>query len=151
MSCVAENQSTNRISNQQHSAACKSKGGQPAVNAVVVPGSLVYVKADGDKTKSRERYLVVKVEGNSCTVQKIANTQLRSKTYQLKLSEVFPVQSELSPVTVIHLEDSDSESETVVPFNNTSSRDIRDRVKTVSVILSRIGLLKNYPPPPPPS
>ncbi len=108
---LADSQKDHRAANQDYSSLSKSKGGQLAQNAVVIPGSLVYVKADGDKTKARERYLVVKVVGDSCTVQKISKS-LRSKSYQLKLSEVYPVVSDLPPIPDHVVPNSDSESDT---------------------------------------
>ena len=118
---LAEHQSQLRSANQQYSAKCKSRGHPSADNADVVEGSLVYVKSEGDKTKARERYLVVKVLGDSCTLQKISKSQLRSKPYQLKLTEVYPVVSELPPLEASCTpEDSDSDCE---PVDTVPTRD----------------------------
>ena len=106
---LAEDQNNLRVANQQYSARSKSHGAPPAADAEVVPGSLVYIKNDGDKTKARERYLVVKVIGDSCTLHKISKSQFRSKPYELKLSEVYPVLSDLPPHSTLLESDSDSE------------------------------------------
>ena len=112
---LAEIQNDARTANQQYSSMSKSNGGRPAEDAVVMPGSIVYIKSDGDKTKARERFLVVKVLGSSCTLQKLSKTQLRSKPYQLKLSEIYPVVTELptSVDRVLPTSDSESDSEIV--------------------------------------
>ena len=58
--------------------------------------------------------MVTKIIGDSCTLQKIAKTQFRSKPYQLKLTEIFPVTSELPTSTSANFpidDDSDSDSE----------------------------------------
>ena len=119
---LAEDQSNLRAANQEYSSRSKAKGSSPAADAVVVAGSLVYIKGEGDKTKARERYLVVKVLGDSCTLQKITKSQLRSKPYELKLHEVYPVLSDLLPPVDSSFTDSDSESEIIiaVPQNNTA-------------------------------
>lgn len=109
---IAENQQNVRVANQQYSAKSKSHGNPSAQPAEVRNGSLVYIKDDGDKTKSRERYMVTKIIGDSCTLQKIAKTQFRSKPYQLKLTEIYPVTSELPTSSGNFLiDDSDSDSE----------------------------------------
>jgi hypothetical protein len=107
---IAEDQSHMRAANQQYSAKSKSRGNAPAQPADVSCGSLVYIKGDGDKTKSRERYMVTKIAGDSCTLQKIAKSQFRSKPYQLKLTEIYPVTSEL-PTNLIPFPDDDSDSD----------------------------------------
>ena len=54
-------------------------------------GSLVYIKTDYDKTKTRDRYLVVSKEKDYCVLQKLLKSYLRPKKYLPKLTEVFPV------------------------------------------------------------
>ena len=111
---IAEDQSHLRAANQQYSAKSKSRGNPSARQADVQCGSLVYIKKDGDKTRSRERYIITNISGDSCTLQKIAKSQLRSKPYQLKLTEIYPVPSELptTPIT-FPADDSDSDAENV--------------------------------------
>ena len=48
-----------------------------------------------DKTRCRDRYIVIDVNNGCCTVQKFVKSQLRSKKYQLKLTEVYPVSPDL--------------------------------------------------------
>ena len=108
---IAERQLHQRVANQQYSAKCKSRGRPSAELADIQRGSLVYIKEDGDKNKARERFLVTKIVGDSCTLQKIAKSQFRSKPYQLKLSEVYPVTSDIPAVLDYFPADSDSDSE----------------------------------------
>ena len=84
---LAEQQQHLCAANQHYSAKSKARGRPPATAASVKPGSLVYVKGEGDKTKSRESHIVIDISGDSCTLRKLSKSQLRSKSYQLKLSE----------------------------------------------------------------
>ena len=91
---LSEEQAEIRATNQQHSAKHKAGGKGAAKLASVVKGSLVYIKSEGGKHTARSRYIVVDVSDDYRTLQKLAKSTLRSKKYQLKLSEVYPVQSE---------------------------------------------------------
>ena len=68
---------------------------------------------EGDKTRSRERYMIVKISGNTCKAIKLQKTNLPKKEYDLKLTEVFPVAStiEISQSGSKGLESSDDELE----------------------------------------
>ena len=110
---IAECQSDMRVANQEYSAKSKSRGNPPAQAADICCGSLVYLKDDGNKNKSRERYIVTKILGDSCTLQKITKSQLRSKPYELKLTEIYPVVSELPTIhdpLVVDCSDDDTDS-----------------------------------------
>ena len=76
---LSEQQSQLRIANQESSAKHKARGNPPAQEACVREGSLVYIKSEGDKNCARDRYLVVGVDGEGCTLQKFVKSQLRSK------------------------------------------------------------------------
>ncbi len=91
---LSEQQSELRAANQLYSAKHKAGGKPLAKSASVGKGSLVYIKSEGDKHNARSRYLVVDILKDCCTLQKFAKSQLRSKKYQLKLSEIYPVQPE---------------------------------------------------------
>ena len=118
---LSEDQSTLRAASQQYSARCKAKGNPPALAADVMPGSLVYIKSDGDKAQGRERYLVTTVKGNSCTLQKLSESKLRSKPYQLKLTEIYPVTPDL-PLADENLRCDTDEDEDVVSVIDSSHR-----------------------------
>ena len=91
---LSEQQSDLRAANQLYSATHKAGGKSLAKSASVTNGSLVYIKSEGDKHTARSRYLVVDVCDDFCTLQKFVKSQLRAKKYQLKLCEVYPIQSE---------------------------------------------------------
>ena len=88
---VNDIKTTARQQNHLPSAKFKARGGPPAGRAYVKVGSLVYIKGDHDKTKARDRYLVVSIENDYCVLQKLLKSTLRHKKYRLKLTEVFPV------------------------------------------------------------
>ena len=77
-----------------HMASARSKAKCPPLPiADIEVGDLVYLNADKEKGKCRERYLVVNVEQDWCNVRKFTDTQLRSMTYRVKKSECFLVPS----------------------------------------------------------
>ena len=94
---LSEQQSQQRVANQEYSARHKARGKPPANEAQITKGSLVYIKSEGDKTQARNRYIVVDTADGCCTVQKFVKSQLRSKQYQLKLTEVYPCLLYTSP------------------------------------------------------
>ena len=47
--------------------------------------------SDKDKTRAREKYIVVSKSGEWCKVRKFTRNQYRSKIYDVKLSEVYPI------------------------------------------------------------
>ena len=96
---LSEQQGQLRVANQQYSSKHKARGNPPAQEANIVKGSLVYIKSDGNKTRGRDRFIVVEVNGDSCVVQKFVKSQLRSKRYPLKLTEVYPVSPDLIEIS----------------------------------------------------
>lgn len=113
---ICETKTNSRKANHASSAKHKARGGHLASIADVKVGSLVYIKSERDKTKPRDRYIIVSIEGDSCLLQKLVKSQLRSKRYLLKLTEIIPVvplsdgsQSYRLP----SMEDSDSDTETI--------------------------------------
>ena len=98
-SVLTELQINTRCTNQASSSKHKASGGKLAEAADVSVGSLVYIKDDSSKLKARDRYIVVKLEGNRCHVKKLLKSSLRDRSYDMKLTEVFPVST-----NVIHNE-----------------------------------------------
>ena len=113
---LSEQQSELRAANQSASAKSKSKGKPSAQNAHIKKGSLVYIKADGSKTACRDRYIVVNVDDEYCVVQKFVKSQLRSKRYQLKLTEIYPVVADpiIIPGNIRGCDDTVDDSEDVM-------------------------------------
>ena len=55
-------------------------------------GDLVYIVSDGDKTKAREKYLVTDLcSDNMCLVRKFNKSQFWSRSYKVKMCELYPV------------------------------------------------------------
>ena len=129
---LSEQQSELRAANQMASAKSKSKGKPSAENACIKQGSLVYIKADGSKNTCRERYIVVSIDKDYCVVQKFVKSQLRSKRYHLKLTEVYPVvpDSIIIPGNIRGCDDTvdDSEDSTSVDVSHQLGDPLRNPV-----------------------
>ena len=92
---LANQQERIRERNRKSSSKHKSKGGPPAKRAEIDIGSLVYIKREGDKTKSKEKYIVTNVRDDMCQVQKFVKDQLRSRRYDVLLTEIVPISSDM--------------------------------------------------------
>ena len=104
-----------RVKNHPHSVKSKAPQGQSPSSALVEVGDLVYLYADRNKSKARDRYLVVAVDGQWCNIRKFTGSQLRSMSYRVKLTECYKVPSD-STITDsryrrYHTSDTDSDSE----------------------------------------
>ena len=106
---LASEQRDTRTRNQASSARSKSRNAPEAVVCNAMRGSLVYLKDDGNKERSRERYLVVDIEDDFYVVQKL-NRSLRNVKYKVKPTEVFPVTPTIND-THVNLEDEDFEGD----------------------------------------
>ena len=93
---LIQKQHFDRVQNHAFNAKSKSCGKLPGKGLNVSVGDLVYLIGDKDKTKARERYLVTSIDDNMCQVRKFTKSQFRSKTYQVKLSDCYPICSEVS-------------------------------------------------------
>ena len=60
-------------------------------------GDLVYVKSDRDKSRARDRYLIVSIDGEWCFIKKFSGSQLRATSYKVKLAECYAVPHTLPP------------------------------------------------------
>ncbi|XP_015778686.1 PREDICTED: uncharacterized protein LOC107356595 [Acropora digitifera] len=54
-------------------------------------GDIVYLISDKDKSRARDRYLVVSIDLTWCFVKKFRGSQLRATSYKVKLSECYAV------------------------------------------------------------
>lgn len=54
-------------------------------------GDIVYLISDKDKSRARDRYLVVSIDLPWCFVKKFRGSQLRATSYKVKLSECYTV------------------------------------------------------------
>jgi hypothetical protein len=91
---IVLNQHYRRAANHPHSEKSKCPQNKLLSPMDVTVGSMVYLNADKLKTRARDRYLVVGVSGDKCTIQKFAGNQLRSTPYHVRLYECFMVPNE---------------------------------------------------------
>ena len=84
-------QQMDREGNHPLSSRSKSHGKPPQPCLGIKVGDLVFLKADQDKTKPREKYMVVSIDESTCQVRKFTKSQFRSKTYSIHLTDCFPV------------------------------------------------------------
>lgn len=88
-----------RAKNHPHSARSKAHGKDPSLDHANVfqVGDLVYIASERDKNKARERYMVVHCSQDCCTIRKFTQSQFRSRTYEVKSSELYHVSPTLLP------------------------------------------------------
>ena len=87
---LISHQHRNRVKQNLDSVTPKTARKIP-IPASIVVGNLVYLHSDRNKTKSRDRYIVVSLDGIWCNIRKFTGSQLRSSSYKVKLSECFKV------------------------------------------------------------
>ena len=80
-----------RIDNHPHSEKCKAPRGKEPPCIQINVGDLVYLYSDRNKSCTRNRYLVVSVEGQWCFIRKFVGNQLRNNSYRVKTSECYKV------------------------------------------------------------
>ena len=85
-----------RLSNHPHSERSKAPVQQRRPTPQIDVGDLVYLHSDLNKSRARDRYLVVAIEPPFCDIKKFIGSQLRSSSYHVKLSECFKVPSDLA-------------------------------------------------------
>ena len=102
-----------RLANHPHSEISKAPRGKASRLECVCVGDLVYLYADGNKCRARDRYLVVSVDGDWCHIRKFSGSQLRCTSYRVKRTECYKVFADSSTYLSSnhHFEDSDSDCE----------------------------------------
>ena len=85
-----------RLSNHPHSKCSKAPVQQRCPTPLIDVGDLVYLHSDLNKSRARDRYLVVAIAPPFCDIKKFIGSQLRSSSYHVKLSECFKVPSDLA-------------------------------------------------------
>ena len=88
---MADNQYATRTRNHPYSAKSKAPKGVPPIKHNIHPGDLVFLKDDGSKHNVRDRYIVSSCKDGFIYVNKLAGSQLRSREYKVKHSQVYPV------------------------------------------------------------
>ena len=114
----------NRLKQHNSSAKYKGRGRTKESEVDVKIGEIVYLYGDRVKTQSRLKYMVTKIEGKTCTVQKFTANQLRCKKYKVRLCELIKVegQSVSKPVIEEAEEDIDLKPEISECKENTSDK-----------------------------
>jgi hypothetical protein len=95
---IAE-QHKKRLQNHPHSEKAKAPLAKSHASASIEVGDLVYLYGDRNKSRARDRYLVVSVEGNWCNIRKFTGSQLRSSSYRVKLAECYKVAGGITEVS----------------------------------------------------
>ena len=80
-----------RLREQNHPSSAQSKAhrGTPAVDALISPGSLVYVKSEGDKFSPRDLYMVISISNGQANIQKFRGGSFMSKKYSVPLNKLY--------------------------------------------------------------
>lgn len=86
-----------RLKNHPFSECSKAPISLPRSIPSITVGDLVYLHSDRNKTRARDRYLVVSLEPPFCNIKKFVGTQLRSSSYRVKISDCFKVPAEMTP------------------------------------------------------
>ena len=87
-----------------HKSSEKSKAPHRATcpQAQIVPGDIVYLYADCNKLKGRERHMVVSGDSNWCTLHKFSGVQFHKPTYKVKTQECYKVPSNFNFISSLH-------------------------------------------------
>ena len=86
------------VNNNFSSELSKSGGRGPRTVQTIVVGDLIYLISDRSKNSPRDRYLVVSIENEWCSIRKFIGNTLKSNSYRVKKSEVYKV----PPTTLAH-------------------------------------------------
>ena len=105
-----------RIANHHHSEKAKAPIAKDRPAEHITVGDLVYLYSDRNKTRARDRYLVVEVTGPFCNIRKFVGSQLRSTSYRVKTSDCYRVPSEVADYRPSAInDDADSSSDEAPP------------------------------------
>ena len=75
-----------RLSNHPDSERSKAPLHNRRPTPVIDVGDLVYLHSDRNKSRARDRYLVVAIDLPFCDIKKFIGSQLRSSSYRVKLT-----------------------------------------------------------------
>ena len=105
-----------RLSNHDASEKYKSRGKNEEKPPHVNIGDIVYLWIDRSKSKSRDRYLVLQLDDDGyIQVQKFTGSQLRSRKYRVKLSDIYSVQPPSSKVPEVESNDDSQKTKYTIP------------------------------------
>ena len=83
-----------RSANHASSEKSKAPNAKYPVEDSISIGDLVYLNTDRNKSRARDRYIVVSTEPTWCMIKKFAGNQLRQASYKVKKSECYLVPSQ---------------------------------------------------------
>ena len=83
-----------RIESHLPSAKCKAQGKVTEKIPNVEVGEIVYLIVDRDKSRSRDKYIIVQLDEEYAQVQKFTGKQLRARKYRVRLSELITVKTQ---------------------------------------------------------
>ena len=75
---LIDNQHKSRLKNHPHSTKAKASVQKYHHSADIAVGSLVYIINDGDKTQSREKYIVTSINNEWCQIRKLSHNLIIS-------------------------------------------------------------------------
>ena len=84
-----------RLANHPHNEKSKAPAAKRRLAGDISVGDLVYLYSDRNKTRARDRYLVVAVSGSFCNIRKFVGYELHSTSYRVKTSECYRIPSEV--------------------------------------------------------
>ena len=130
-----------RLSNHPHSERSKAPLHNRRPTPVIDVGDLVYLHYDRNKSRARDRYLVVAIDPPFCDIKKFIGSQLCSSSYRVRLTECFKVPSDLAdplhPPRQCRGHDSDDEDDPdTTPYPPPSLPDIPDAISASAKRLS---------------
>ena len=82
-----------KLKNHPHSEKSKAPLKEYRIESVLDVGDLVYLYNDKDKTKARDRYIVVRTDNEWIYIRKFTGKQLRNASYKVKRTECYKVPS----------------------------------------------------------
>ena len=85
-----------RVTNHTHSEKAKAPISRRRPANDITVGDLVYLFSDRNKTRARDRYLVVEVSGSFCNIRKSVGSQLRRASYRVKTTDCYRVPSKVT-------------------------------------------------------
>ena len=109
-SCFIASQNQQRLTNHPYSEYSKAPFAQRPSSPSIQVGDLVYLHSDRNKSRARDRYLVVALEPPFCNIKKLVGRQLRNSTYRVKITECFKVPTDTQDTSMLPRQD-DTEEE----------------------------------------
>ncbi len=124
---LSKKQSLLRDKNHPYSAKSKAPRAPPApTDPTITPGSLVYVKSDGNKFTPRELYVVVSIDANNALIQKLRGSTFQARKFTVPLNRLYamgPNQISLPQAPEETDEDSDDDDIPILPTPAEESED----------------------------